>query len=360
MLGVIGLGQGGSSVANLFASLDVPTIAINYSEKDLDTCQNIKNKLKLIGSEGVGKNRKLAVELLHDNWETALNTIKQRFSQPSIKLILIIFSTGGGSGSGIAPMISELVINELHDKTVVLVPILPSNNESTVSLINTQNCLSEISQIEAAILPIDNSKKSISNKSTLYKQINTEFVQMIMELVKTTTLESPYSNLDQKDLLTILSTKGFMSIGQTQLNILSHPVKLDVENVTEKIQRSWNESIFADFEMSVLSRIGVVYQGEENWMDLVQPSEIINPFKMKPIDIFEGYYNSKNCTVTTVLTGLKFSQQRLSELQHAIDHALKGFNQQSFVITTASKEVPIRDKNKQKKTLSNILSKYKS
>ena len=38
MIGVIGLGQAGGNIANLFAEKGVPSIVMNYSSKDIETC----------------------------------------------------------------------------------------------------------------------------------------------------------------------------------------------------------------------------------------------------------------------------------------------------------------------------------
>ena len=93
MIAVIGLGQAGGNIANLFAEKGVLSAAINYSSKDLETCNQVPHKLKLHGSEGVGKQREEAIRLLHNNHESVLLFIKEHFSNLSIEAILIVFST---------------------------------------------------------------------------------------------------------------------------------------------------------------------------------------------------------------------------------------------------------------------------
>ena len=67
-VGIIGLGNTGNQIASLaFDKLHIPVIAVNSSEKDLETIPNAIPK-KLISdakgqSQGAGKNRQLAKKI---------------------------------------------------------------------------------------------------------------------------------------------------------------------------------------------------------------------------------------------------------------------------------------------------------
>lgn len=73
MISIIGLGGAGNQIANTASNADFITGAINFSQSDLDSAENVNLKCKIIGSEGVGKQREEAIRLISNNWEMAVN-----------------------------------------------------------------------------------------------------------------------------------------------------------------------------------------------------------------------------------------------------------------------------------------------
>lgn len=65
MYGFLGVGQAGGNIANHAAKIGYRSIAINYSQRDLESLDQIEQKLKLVGSEGVGKKRTMLFNSCH-------------------------------------------------------------------------------------------------------------------------------------------------------------------------------------------------------------------------------------------------------------------------------------------------------
>jgi tubulin-like protein CetZ len=363
-IGVLGLGQAGSSVADIFASKDYPTGIINYSISDLNSCQNVQSKLQLLGSEGVGKQRELATQLMQNNWENVINFTKEQFNHSSIKVIFVVFSTGGGTGSGVAPLIIDLLQNELEDKIIVAVPILPSDNESTVSHINSLSCIQELSDVNVCILPLDNNLPiNLNNKQILYKEVNNQFLNTIETLLNLTERSSQYSNLDKADLIKLFSTYGFCSISSTNISNLDSNIKLTTSSILESINKSFQNSIFMHLTYSKLIRLGVIFNGQESLMSLVNPQSISQQFQNSPLDTFEGYYTKENGgDIHVIFTGLSFDRQRLKQIEDKTitdSETLKNVLDESHKITVKSSSVDLIQTRKPKKNLSSILAKYK-
>lgn len=95
MIGVIGVGGVGGNVADIATQYGFQTAAINFSERDLSSLEHVKNRLRLSGSEGVGKNCQLAIELFQRHYEKAINFIDETFS--SSKLLIFPFATLWGN-----------------------------------------------------------------------------------------------------------------------------------------------------------------------------------------------------------------------------------------------------------------------
>lgn len=361
MLGLISVGQCGGSIIDIFAKNDYPTMAINSSQRDLDTCEHVQHKLKIIGTEGVGRNRELAINLMSKHWETSISSIKEHFSQPSIQLIFVVFSTGGGTGSGGAPILCELLQNELPDKVIVAVPVLPSIQESVVSQINTLDCLKELSELDIAILPIDNNQHSNLTKNELYKEINNTFFNLIHSTIEQTEQHSSNGNLDQKDLLTLLSTPAFCHLSHTTLTNLKQNISISEESITQSIKESWQQGIFTPPSLEKIVRFGFIYNGQEGLMQYLNIPNILSDYTNTPMDIFEGYYSNTKGDIFTIATGLKFNSDRLKEIEDKTTSesaVLQGVLSTNHNLSIKSTKLQIRPTEKKKKDLASILSKY--
>lgn len=321
MYAFIGIGQGGTSLADLASSKQFPALSINYSKKDLDSCRHIppKMQLHLYGTEGVGKNRSYAKELFSTNYEKTITFIKQHLEQPSIDIIFVIYSTAGGTGSGIAPMIIDLINMEMTDKAIVACPILPDLEECLTSQLNALDCLHETLKVKgASYLFIDN--QSISSKhlhkTDKYKQINSKVLNQLIFLLECTSKESLISNLDRKDLKALFSTDGVVNIGDLHL---TNPKELTMEWIKEGMIKSLKTSLFSADYGNNLSKIGMVVNGNADLFKKTDLMEFVASFKYKPTDIFEGYYEGKCQRIAMILTGLSPELLRVAQIKEVVE-----------------------------------------
>lgn len=362
MYGFIGVGQAGANIADLAKVSGFPSIAINYSSKDLNACNHINedDRLCLFGSEGVGKDRDLATSLMESNWETCINFVQQRLDKPSIEVIFVVFSTGGGSGSGISPVLIDLLNNELLDKAIVACPILPDENEFLVSQINTFNSLKDINELDCCILPIENRAiHGVGHKTNAYKSINQKFINQLKYLVETTSNKSTYTNLDSKDLKSLFMTTGFVTIGDIQLV----NEEFSAQWLCEAIKNSWNNGIYSDIRYDKLQKVGLIVTGNEQLIESISLTDCLDSFLSKPLALFEGYYPHKTQKITTILTGLSFNQQRLHQINQLIESKqplLDEVDSDIENIKIATSVVPTISKKKAKrKNYTEIFSQYK-
>ena len=359
MIGVIGLGQAGGNIANLFAEKGVPSIVMNYSSKDIETCTSVEHKLKLQGSEGVGKQRNEAIRLFNNNYEKSILFAKEHLSSPSIECILIVFSAAGGSGSGIASILPELLMHEMDDKTFILCPIIPAPYECVTAQLNTLDTLSLLSDLEACIVPIDN-QKCIHNKS--FTKVNETFVNLVLSIVDYTTKHSTIGNFDSKDFLTLFNTKGFCSIGEVDLSLIKEGVQLTEKGMSEQIQKS-HDSVFVQPCYEQIVRAGVIYEGQESFIRYISANEITSQFSNQPIDTFEGYYPGDKGRVISIYTGMKINPDRLNQIQQSAEKNIESFNQAhqstSFQVNRPTLNMS-PNKPKVKGSLSDILAKHKN
>lgn len=319
---VVGLGGAGGNVANEAAKLHISAGAINFSQKDLDSLEDVRYKLKIMGSEGVGHDRALAIELVQEHYAMIVKFVKDTFSNPSIDIIFLPFASGGGSGSGIAPMLSELLAYEMPDKVIVPMPILADDSEMLMSQSNTYNAMEELSRLDLCILPIDNNEvrniyKTYKNK--VYEIANSTAALLISKIVAYTDKSSKNGNFDNRDLITVFRQRGMAIIAEAEIASLPK-AEISTKGVAESVVQSWESSIFAPIEYMQVAKCAFIFDGQEFLIEHINYKEIFSKFVHGvPLDLFEGYYDEHNGKVITILTGLPWCGTRMEYIYRLIE-----------------------------------------
>lgn len=372
MIFVMGLGGAGGNVADKASEKGFMTGAINFSKQDLDSLDNVKAKFRLQGSDGAGKNREEAKRLLNDQLESVVGFIQEHCDHPTVDVVAFAFSTGGGTGSGIAPTIIELATVLLPEKVVIAIPLLPDYSEVDIPQMNTAQLFEEISKLDIAIFPADNQKVKERNenfgKGKLFENVNEHVVDLLSKMVEYTGKYSKDGNFDRKDLLTVLNTKGIGLIAEVEFDrMVEGKVNVTKDGVAESVQRSWCESVFTTIELSHVMRAAVILDADEEWMGLIDHDLIFNCFTAgKPIDLFEGNYHDNSAKILTILTGMAWCNGRLQEIENKvkeneqkIDTMLSESENQSYVSSTSSISSKIRKQTPKKENVTDLLAKFR-
>lgn len=214
-VGVIGIGNTGNQVAVLAKEkLGIPVIAINSSEKDLETVPAGIPK-KLIGdkeglSQGAGKDRALAKKYLKDSIKNLLeDTSLQELIKP-LDVVFIVSSTGGGTGSGTAPLMANIISAQFADTKAILVGVLPVNNEALSAHVNTLEYLNELYKVleNQTYMLYDNDKCAGKPSYQIMQTVNNEIVSDIDVLRCTYNYTTKYDSIDDRDEMRLISFPG--------------------------------------------------------------------------------------------------------------------------------------------------------
>src|SRR5271169_2263910 len=130
-LGVIGVGQCGSKIAEEFYTRGYNAVAINTASQDLK-CINIPEQQKLFLNYALGgaaKDLETGRAAAEEYAESISNTLKVNFIDSSILLLAI--AGGGGTGSGSAEMMVELMAQ--LGKPIAVLYVLPLVTEDALS-----------------------------------------------------------------------------------------------------------------------------------------------------------------------------------------------------------------------------------
>ena len=201
-IGFLGIGQAGSNIALGFERLGYNVAYLNTSKEDLDSLKYAKHKIHISGGEGASKNRNAVLKLAAESIDDILNNITDILTQ---EYIMIIFSTGGGTGSGLSPAIASYLVS--IQRKVIMAAILPSETESPKTCENAYNTCVDINGLQGvgATFLLDNS--NVEDKFVL----NDIFVKDIDSLLNLNNC-SKYGNIDKSEVKTMLSTHGLAVI----------------------------------------------------------------------------------------------------------------------------------------------------
>lgn len=231
---LVGLGQCGCNLVDEMISKNkrYAGIFINSSIGDLSNIKNSNDNNTFIfnGTDGAGRNRKLAQNFIQDDI-MRLSSFLVKFSQ--FKVMTLFSSLDGGTGSGSLPFIIKTIKGKLFKGAIVnVVGVLPRIDEDNLKLNNTLDCLAELE----TLLPMINSIKFIDNNSReSYAEINSEALEDF-DLSYSIIGKHLDGNIDLQDSYNVNTCQGY----NFTLRLPDRCVSLD-----EALQVAKDKSVYA-------------------------------------------------------------------------------------------------------------------
>jgi tubulin-like protein CetZ len=317
-IGILGVGQAGGNLAEIASSMGFQTALINTNKRDGIVNTKVERKYFVPGYNGAGQDRSIGLKAVNDNYREIIDFVKNSFKK--IKLLLVAFSTDGGTGSGMSPLLIDLLLEHLSGVNIGAIAIVPDRNVLTGNRINATECIEELSKINSlsSVFLVDNDQmrklNPQSSKHQIYLSSNQQVMEAIKSVLQVTKKSSFYGNFDETDLMNILGTRGVTIISSAQITDAK-----TTSDVTSKIQQSWATSVFCPVESTGVIRSGIIYEGPEKMAKLINVPSIFERIG-EPLELFEGtYFSESDPTVTTILAGLAFPSRRLHALEESLE-----------------------------------------
>ena len=249
---VIGCGQCGSNLADEFARLNrrarhhrrieivTGAFAVNSDATDLSGLATISADYQhriLIGGHktsghGVGKINELGASVAREDADKIVDAIRTARHFYETDAFLLIGSSGGGTGSGCLPIITQHIKERYMDKPVYNLVVLPFEHEETTedrTINNSATCLKSISTVADAIFLVDNQryvKKDFSLGNNL-SQINALIVEPFFNLLCAGEEKKSKwvgaKTLDAGDIIQTLVGWTVIGHGEEQLSMFRFP-----------------------------------------------------------------------------------------------------------------------------------------
>ena len=294
--GIIGLGACGSNIANLFESKGYNSLYINTSQEDLNSFKGT-HKLHIKGAEGAAKDRRRVLQLATETFPEIIQQIDSIISQ---KYIIVIFSSSGGTGSGLSiPILKYL---SQIGKVCISVVVIPNGEvESVKANENAYNAIAELMSIQnlGATFLLDNSK---------YDKfaINSKFVNEFDVFISLKN-SSMYGNIDIAERKQVLSCPGIAVIAKTSKN----------KSTSADIVQALHNGIYADIEQKSAMYLAISTSNKS--LDIKSiTSEFTSLY-----DQFIGYSES---TSIMIASGLQFPMKRIENFKNKFEETVQNIN----------------------------------
>lgn len=293
-IGIIGVGNCGGQVAFLAEKkydMLFDSVYINTSESDLSM---IRGELKFkIGNEGViegsGKNRmKMKQYLKHDIDKIIEN---ERFAKvmSDKKYVFIVASTAGGTGSGAAPILLEVLRQLFPDTHFILTMVLPRIQDSLMEQGNTLEFLDELYKglgEDTTYMVYDNESTTDKSPTEALEAVNENIVEDIRVLSGADNYPTPYESIDPADMESIIKTPGRLLVTRVKQH-LTEKIMEDT-SLDDQIIKSIKQSCHAETDRNKrVVRLGVITYFTEQ-VNKLYTSKLskLNEFIGTPIERF--------------------------------------------------------------------------
>jgi cell division GTPase FtsZ len=219
---IIGLGGCGSALSNsLQLKLkrngvdNVQTYLFNTSKTDMKG-MNVEKYFILGESEGCGKDRELGKKIAKSEIEEITVFFEELKEKSDISSVHILFSSGGGTGSGFSTIFVMQAKKILGKEYPIFVNMIKPFEFETIPNINSVNNLVEFSNMltnkQIVFNLIDNNVLSEQFNTTEFNVINDYIIEGLMlrfyHYVENNSKPASSFSLDEKDFYRVVSQKG--------------------------------------------------------------------------------------------------------------------------------------------------------
>lgn len=263
-VGVIGIGNCGNQIASLaHKEVGCDVFAINTSENDLATLAPEIPKKCIGDTQGTGKNRTAAKAFLK---QSIMDLIRDEEFKDFINdkdVILIVSSMGGGSGSGMAPIMSEIIRDAFRTKSgdeiiTILTGVMPRLNEGLSTQVNALDYMHELFDVldSPTYMIYDNNNFAKETSYKVLETVNAAVIEDIKVIQCKYNVATPYDSIDEKDMKTLLSSPGRIVISSL-LQLKEKDIdELSIEDLLiERIKKSAHAELQRD---GIVARTGLI------------------------------------------------------------------------------------------------------
>lgn len=325
-VGFIGIGEGGCNIVNKFEHLGYKKVFyINSAIKDLnslDTEDPTTTTFHIDNEVGCARDRDKAKGLVKRDYDIILSSVQKKMS--NLKVIFVVFSMGGGTGSGMSPMLISGLTKRFPNTTFNTVSVIPDGLSSAKVKYNACECYNEIKKLKSILgnsYFINNNNICEKGKYTAkLETLDNSFVSRLNDVIN---VSDSQGSVDEAEVLSLLKTNG---------NVLLSEILPDI---TKEGQRLMLDISLTDVNTQVcMYHLYSVTDGRNYIKD-----EVENKYGI-PQDDFVAYSDGADFVATFGV--------------HFPDRLFEKIKEESEAIMSLRNEVEVEEKDLDMSSLSNM------
>lgn len=336
-IGVVGVGQAGSRLAEVFYKYGYSVGVLNTALQDLKFIQVPERKKLFLeyGLGGAGKDLAIGEGAINEHKDTIVRFLETEVVADNDMLFLAI-SGGGGTGSGsVEPLLGIL---KGFDRPVGVVYVLPMNTDDAVAKKNSLTTLARLAKMASTdvintLVVVDNSKIEAIygglSQTEFWKMANHAIVEPFHLFNSLTSQPSEFTSLDPTDFGRIISYGDCSLYGMIEVNNY-----VDETALAEAVIKGLDAGMLASgFDLKQAKVGGVLVVGSKEALEKIPANNINYMFHMiseqtDNASVYRGIYalntGSDSVKIYAWFAGLGLPVDRINSLkQESIVQAAK-------------------------------------
>lgn len=332
--GVIGTGQGGARLADIFYQIGYRRVcAINTTSQDfLGLTLPAANQKVLQGKGGAGKDPAKGWESLKNSQEDVLNLMRHSFGE-DIERIMICVGAGGGTGSGSAIPLFKLakyyLANLGKPEKVGMIVTLPKRTEGGRVQANAYRLMTDLKELaeSKAISPlvlVDNESihqmfPNVSAK-VFWNTANKNIVGLFDIFNVLACQKSQYVTFDREDYRSLLDS-GSIIFGATKLESYTKDT-----DISDGLRTNLKRTLLAEADITTASHVAAILCAPDNLLGILPQAHIDLAFttlerilsgENRDIMVHQGMYEAKRMGLYlyTMVGGFAIPEDRLNVMK---------------------------------------------
>lgn len=329
---IVGVGQGGSRLAETFWKLGYRRVAvINTAAQDLKPISIPNENKLLIGGSGAGKDRKVAKGIFVEHREDILDFLKKVFKS-GVDRVLVCIGAGGGTGAGGGPVVVD-ICHDLcqtlgaessdYEAKVGAILALPTKAEGSRVKSNAKETADALIKYSSngtlsPLIILDNERiKLLYPKLSVNKfwtTANTSICSLFHLFNKIAAQDSEYTAFDKADLDTVMSS-GIISFGAVPVRPKGSTI--EETDISYAVRDNLKKNILANIDVATGKYAACVVIGDKETLDNTPQESLEHGFEQLSRLLGEGstvhrgiYHTSKKgLVVYTIIGGIEAPEQ---------------------------------------------------
>lgn len=333
--GVIGSGQAGGRIAEVFSQYGYDVCAVNTAKQDLEFLNIGEDRKYLVDTNelgGTGKDIDISAQCFEEREEEIREFINEKVGDSEAFVLAI--SGGGGTGSGSAELLASW-LGELG-KPVVVIYILPGSfddSQAKYNAITTLDKLADLASREAinSLILVDNANIELAfpdlSQAAFFKTANRAVVEPLHMFNSVSVMPTNYEALDSMDFAKSLIEAGNCVVFGTN-TVSREQYENDETALMESIISGLGKGLLASgFDLKEAQTVGILVTAPQAVLEEVPYSSIAYMFKyindeFASAKSFKGVYavpsDSDDITIRFIFSGMGLPKGRVESLKEEV------------------------------------------